>query len=107
FDGQLRRGFNTDVAGITRSLAEAGVREVRSAMILGGGATAASALVAAQQLGATDVALHLRSPEKAGELVGLAQRIGAEIEVLPLAEVAFNRPDLVISTLPNSAGVRL
>ncbi|MER7364965.1 shikimate dehydrogenase family protein, partial [Nonomuraea wenchangensis] len=49
-DGR-RHGDNTDVHGIVRALAEAGVRAPRSAVVLGGGATAASTLAALRELG--------------------------------------------------------
>lgn len=44
--GGRRRGDNTDVPGIAATLAEAGVQRVERAAVLGGGATARSALAA-------------------------------------------------------------
>ena len=47
-----RYGYNTDVQGIVDALAEAGAPVPGSVTILGGGATACSALAAARQYGA-------------------------------------------------------
>jgi shikimate dehydrogenase len=52
FDGDKRRGYNTDVAGLIAAFRRHQVENLDSVVILGGGATAASALVAAAELGA-------------------------------------------------------
>ncbi len=61
------------------------------ASILGGGATAASALTAAVRLGAVDVRLFLRDTAKAGALVDLAVRLGVTLEVLPVSALPGTR----------------
>ncbi|TQL47962.1 shikimate dehydrogenase [Homoserinimonas aerilata] len=107
FDGGRRRGFNTDVYGITAAFERAGVVEIDHAQVLGGGATAASAIVAAAHLGARRVTLSVRSPQRSLGLVDLGERLGLRIHIEPLGEHPSERPDAVISTLPNGAEAAL
>ncbi len=95
-------GFNTDVYGIQESFRRAGVAALRSVAILGGGATAASALVAAAGMGATAATLALRDPGKAGSLRPLAERLGVHLQVQALSS-PLPPCDAVVSTLPNGA----
>lgn len=98
------RGFNTDVAGIVRALAEAGVSSAERVEVLGGGATAASAVAAAAQLGATRVTVTLRSPEKAASLAPVAAASGVALDVRPFSRWGEGEPHpLVVSTLPGGA----
>jgi shikimate dehydrogenase len=97
-----RGGFNTDVFGLEESFRRAGVRALSSVAILGGGATAASAMVAASRLGATAATLALRDPGKAGALRPLADILGVHLQVQTLGH-ALPPSDAVISTLPNGA----
>lgn len=91
--------FNTDVEGIVRVLEPAGAHSAGTAVVLGAGATAASALAALQQLGVADRVVAARDPDAARGLPGAAR-------VVPLSEVADELPSagLVISTLPGYAG---
>jgi shikimate dehydrogenase len=102
-------GFNTDVDGIVRAIEWRAGRAAgiaAHAAILGGGATASSALAAAVRLGATDIALYLRDPARASTQAELAARLGVPLEVRPLDELAESGPlGLVLSTLPG--GVEL
>jgi shikimate dehydrogenase len=100
-DGALR-GFNTDVSGIVWALEAAGLESARFVHILGGGATAASALVAAAELGADRVDVYVRSLENSVWLEPLAHELGLMIRIRPLgqADRSLDIPDLVISTLP-------
>jgi len=98
------RGFNTDVPGIVRALAAAGTTSIRSALIWGGGATAASALVAAAELGAADVRVQVREPARAQHLIGLGNSVGLRVAVGRFEEEPDRRPDLVVSTLPGHVG---
>lgn len=95
-------GFNTDVAGLVRALAEAGVTRATHITVLGAGATAASALVAAAELGAESVDVIVRTPSKAEPLVELGRSIGLMVTVSKLTDLANpeRTTDLVISTLP-------
>jgi shikimate dehydrogenase len=103
--GDVPGGFNTDVGGIVDALAEAGVTHAALVRILGAGATAASALVAASDMGAERIFVHARRPERAAGLVALGARLGVEVEVetldaRPLA-AGSARVDLTIATLPS------
>ncbi|WP_223690663.1 shikimate dehydrogenase [Leifsonia poae] len=102
FDDGVLRGFNTDVPGIVRALAAAGLESARFVHILGGGATAASALVAAAELGAERVDVYVRSLERSVWLEPLAHELGLMIRLRPLAQAdrSLDIPDLVVSTLP-------
>ncbi|MFC9558460.1 shikimate dehydrogenase [Agromyces sp. NPDC056965] len=101
FDAGTRRGFNTDVGGIVRTLREAGVLEVPRGVVLGGGATAASALVAMSELGAREVRVLVRRPGAAAPLVELGSRVGVRVDEGGLAELAtIDGAELVVSTVP-------
>lgn len=101
FDDGARRGFNTDVGGIVRTLREAGVHEVSRGVLLGGGATAASALVAMSELGAREVRVLVRRPGAAAPLVELGSRLGVRVDEGALHELAaIDRAELVVSTVP-------
>jgi shikimate dehydrogenase len=102
-DGR-RRGFNTDVGGIVRALGEAGLERMHEGVLIGGGATAASALVSMAELGAAGVRVLLRRPEAAVPLVELGHRHGLVMEVCALADLAhLDDGDLVVSTVPGGA----
>lgn len=103
FDDGRRRGFNTDVGGIVRTLREAGVGGVHQGLIIGGGATAGSALVAMSQLGAARVRVLVRRTGAAAELEALGRRLGVAVEEGRLDELGrFDDADLVVSTVPGS-----
>ncbi|MEV5888758.1 shikimate dehydrogenase [Nonomuraea fuscirosea] len=97
-------GDNTDVYGIERALAEAGVPAPRSATVLGGGATAASALAALRNLGLHAATLLVRDPARAGATAAVAERLGVALAVETFDKLdARTRVDLVVSTLPGGA----
>jgi len=104
--GEEIHGFNTDVSGLTSALLAAGLAQVRTARVLGGGATARSALVSLLRLGVDEVELRTRRPEQAEELAGFAQRIGLKATT---NELGSGSPppsvDLTVSTLPGSAAL--
>lgn len=93
-------GFNTDVGGIIDALAENGVTQAHTVRILGAGATAASALVAAHGIGASRVEMRARRPEQVATIAATAERLGVR-----LTADAFDAPaspvDLTIATLPS------
>ncbi len=101
-----RRGFNTDVNGVIDSIRAAGLDSVGTVRVLGGGATAASALVAVSRLGARAVAIAVRAPERLGPLVALCEQLdlGLSVETLGAFDTGFE-PELVVSTLPNGTEV--
>lgn len=103
FDGDVRRGYNTDVGGIVRTMEEAGVRGIRRGVLIGAGATAASALVAMAELGANEVRVLVRRPGAAAEAIELARGAGlvaTEHPVADLGDPGLADADLVISTVP-------
>jgi shikimate dehydrogenase len=102
--GRTLFGYNTDVAGITRALAAIGVTEAPHVHILGGGATAASAVVAAAELGALSVSILARSPEKSESLIALGRRAGLTVDLARFGDVhGLPQPQLVVSTLPGGS----
>ncbi|MGK9147008.1 shikimate dehydrogenase [Plantibacter flavus] len=102
-DGSQRLdGFNTDVGGIVRAVGARGLERVRHVVVLGGGATASSALMAAAELGAEDVHVAVRTPARAAHLGPLATRLGLRLVVGRLDETV-PEAQLVISTLPGGS----
>jgi shikimate dehydrogenase len=103
-DGQ-RHGYNTDVAGILAALAEAGVAAPAGGItILGGGATACSALAAAAQLGVAEADVVVRDRGRAGDLATAAARLGVRARYRDFGSLPAAPPrGLVLSTVP--AGV--
>lgn len=98
------RGLNTDVPGFLAALADHGVAVPAEAGVLGGGATAASA-VAALGLGGTRVVhLRVRRPEAAEPVRRVADSYGMAVEVgaFEPAAGALDLP-LVVSTVPGDA----
>ncbi|GAA4681930.1 shikimate dehydrogenase [Frondihabitans cladoniiphilus] len=111
-DGErlLLDGHNTDVDGIVRALTlTPGFRSPSAAArtaVLGGGATAASAIAAAAQLGVTELSLYLRDPTKAAVLVDLGVALDVAVHPTPLGSLAAAEPwEFVISTLPGGVGL--
>jgi shikimate dehydrogenase len=102
-DGR-RLGDNTDVHGIVAALAEAGIARVERAVVLGGGATARSALAALQQLGCLAPVLVVRSEPV--ETLAAADRLGLEPVVRSWAPEVLDGAELVVSTLPAGAADR-
>ncbi|RBQ14612.1 shikimate dehydrogenase [Spongiactinospora rosea] len=99
-----RHGDNTDVHGIVAALREAGVRAPGSAAVLGGGATAASALAALRDLGLDTATLVVRDPGRAADTLRVADRLGLTLSVRGLDALSdIAATDLVISTLPSGA----
>jgi shikimate dehydrogenase len=99
----VRAGANTDVEGLVRPVAALG-HVPGEATILGGGATAASALTASLRLGARLVRVFVRDTARTRDLVALATRLGVTVEVHPLADLGQAGPlGFVVSTLPGGA----
>ncbi len=98
-----RRGFNTDVGGLVRSVREAGVERAVTARIVGAGATARSALVALAELGAHDVDVVARRPEAVTQLADLGARMGVRVRATPFDAAAFTPVPLTLATLPGGA----
>ena len=93
-----RSGHNTDVHGLVAALREAGVTGARQPVVLGGGATARSALAALRELGALTPVLVVRSEPT--ETLAAAGRLGVQPTVEVFAPQLLDGCDLLISTLP-------
>ncbi|RFA12711.1 hypothetical protein B7R21_10265 [Subtercola boreus] len=97
-------GFNTDVAGIVNALADGGVRDARDVLLLGAGATARSAVVAAASLGAQHITVAVRNAARAESVVQTAHESGVATTIIPLSEgLARTSAAVAISTLPGGA----
>lgn len=95
---------NTDVPGAVAAIGERYDGPVRSATVLGGGATATSIGLALTDLGARHLRLLVRSPERARETAAAIARHphAPEVEV---ATLVSGRPtgEVVASTIPAEA----
>lgn len=109
---------NTDVAGLLGALGEAGIDEARvsgTASVVGAGGTAAAAVAALGRLDVAVVSVLVRDAVRAGPLLELIERLGMRAELhdwpsaaeLSAGESAPLSADLVISTVPASAGAAL
>lgn len=96
------RGWNTDVGGIVRALAETGIESLETVRIVGAGATATSALVACAAIGARRAEIRARRPEAVAGLAPLAEGLGVALDARALGETEGERGSvpLTISTLP-------
>ncbi|HTW01742.1 MAG TPA: shikimate dehydrogenase [Streptosporangiaceae bacterium] len=104
FAAGARQGHNTDVPGMITALTSAGIAGSGPVLILGGGATACSALAAAAGLGASEVTAAVRDPARASGLLAAAERLGVTVR---LADFGRGEPGgswhLLISTVPPKA----
>ncbi|MGI5191381.1 shikimate dehydrogenase [Promicromonospora sp. CA-289599] len=101
-------GTNTDVHGIVAALREGlGARGVADAVILGGGATAASALAAVAELGCVSPRVFVRSLDRIGPLRAAVARMGVSPSFAVFDERATTSAlavaDAVVSTTPKYA----
>ena len=108
--GEKVLGDNTDVVGIVNALRHAGLEPEPfkdSAAIVGGGATAISALTALHALGYRRVSVYARSLHKLGSVQEAADRLGVQLEQISLSELPQNLAERghhpVVSTLPAHA----
>jgi shikimate dehydrogenase len=99
--GGRRAGHNTDVHGIVAALHEAGVTTAERPVVLGGGATARSALAALAELGATRPVLVVRSEPR--ETLAAAERLGLRPTTAAYTPAVLDGCDLLVSTLPPGA----
>jgi shikimate dehydrogenase len=101
-DGRLV-GDNTDVHGMTAALSQV-LPAAEDVVVLGGGATACSALAAAHRLGARAATLLLRNPDRAPIVREIARRVGMCLRIRPWTEAQehLDAP-LVVSTVPPGA----
>lgn len=99
---------NTDVAGIERSLRDAGLESAHHAVIAGAGATARSVLVALDSLGLRSATLAVREPARAVALRALADELALDLDVVRLADLehVVDGAEVVAWTLPNGVPLR-
>jgi shikimate dehydrogenase len=97
-------GHNTDVFGIIEALRGIGAPP-GPAMVLGAGATAASALAALAGLGCPRVSVRARRPGAATELVGVAERLELEVAISSWPDRLPSRDEaaIVVCTAPSAA----
>jgi shikimate dehydrogenase len=99
-----RRGYNTDITGFGRALRGHGLATVESAVVVGAGATAASALAALRHLGADSVTVLGRSAERASALKEVGRRLDIAVRVCTFESLGSVPPaGVVISTIPANA----
>ncbi|GAB3167027.1 shikimate dehydrogenase [Myceligenerans halotolerans] len=112
--GVTLTGTNTDVYGLVQALREglsSRPAAVTNAVVLGGGATAASTLAALAELGCTSARVLVRSLDRIGELRAAIARMGVTPELAEAdltgadGQVAqeLAAADVVVSTLPPRA----
>jgi shikimate dehydrogenase len=104
--GGTRHGLNTDVTGALMVLSEQDTTLER-AVVLGGGATATSMLLALAELGMRHATLVVRDPDRTGDTVHavVSHQPGTAVEVLPMDAVGVLSGDILVSTVPASAQV--
>ena len=108
--GEKVLGDNTDVIGIVNALRHAGLEpdpERDEPAVIGGGATAISALTALHKLGYRRASVYARSLHKLGSVQEAADRLGVQLSTVALAEFPAEQKarlhNPVISTLPARA----
>jgi shikimate dehydrogenase len=101
-EGGSRRVYNTDVAGLTGAVRQVAQAPLRRVTILGAGATAKAALVAATELGAQQLTVVARTPSSAEPLRALARNLGIKLDVRSWSR-QIPEADLAISTVVSGA----
>ncbi len=110
-DAGRRTGHNTDVPGAAAAVRERYAGPVDRAIVLGGGATAASAILGLADLGCRDVTLVVRSEARAAATIATAARHPGsprvqirEVGLRPVAAGSGSLDaDILVSTIPADA----
>ncbi|WP_084078234.1 shikimate dehydrogenase [Demequina sp. NBRC 110057] len=99
-------GANTDVHGVVAALAEGGVAAATEGVVIGGGATATSALAALGRIGVTRPVVVVRNRARAGGLMRAATKMGVEPRFVSFEDAPHYLADAeaVVSTVPAEAG---
>jgi shikimate dehydrogenase len=101
--GGTRFADNTDVPGMVAAMREAGVTSVPAAAVLGGGATATSAVAALREVCSGEVEVYVRSGQRVAEMAASAARLGTKVATRSWEDAVKALPQpLVVST--TSAG---
>ncbi len=107
-DTNRLNGFNTDVPALASVITDVSGGPLASLAIVGGGATAVSAVVAAARAGAQSVDLYLRDASKAGNAIAAAQACSISLSVHPLDQFSQEVPrGISVVTLPGSVDIAL
>jgi shikimate dehydrogenase len=103
-DDGRKVGHNTDIPGAVAAIRSHTDAALERAVILGGGATATSTLLALADLGCTDVTLVVRDRSRAQDALDAAGRHPAAptVDVRGFEEGALE-VDIVVSTIPATA----
>jgi shikimate dehydrogenase len=103
-DGE-RHGLNTDVPGALAAVNTATQVHIHAAVVLGGGATAASVLLALAERGLAEATLVVRDPARAQETLDAVARHPhpPRVRVLAWADLGPVTADIVVSTVPPEA----
>jgi len=99
-------GTNTDVWGVQQAFREAGVSSASSGVILGGGATATSAMAALGALGVEAPVVVVRARGRAGGLLRAATKMGLRPRFAGFDEAPalLAEAEVAVSTVPADAG---
>jgi len=104
-----RHGLNTDVTGALMILGEHDEGSLERAVVLGGGATSASVLLALAERGMREATLVVRDPDRAAETVRavLGHRNAPRVDIRAVDDVLHTTlaGDIVVSTVPASVQV--
>lgn len=98
-DPATTRVRNTDVLGLEAALRAADAQGATTALILGNGATARSALAAMARLGVRRTTVLARDPRKTESLATLGEELGVEVSHQSLG-VPVPEVDVAVSTVP-------
>jgi shikimate dehydrogenase len=104
-EGGRRTGHNTDVPGAASAVRERYAGPVDRAVVVGGGATAASVLLGLADLGCRHVTLVLRDHVRAAATLATAERHPGRptVDVRPLGSAladVLEAADILVSTVP-------
>jgi shikimate dehydrogenase len=101
-DRSTTRVCNTDVLGLEAALRSVGAEGSESALVVGNGATARSAVAAVARLGVKRMSVLARDYRKTEILFDLGERLGVAVDHLPLGS-AVPECDIALSTVPAEA----
>lgn len=107
-ENKALRGFNTDVNGLARVIHDCREPGAVSLTLIGGGATAVSALVSAQRAGFESVDVFVRDTSRVERLVTVAADTGIVVTAHDLAALSSEDcSGLTVCTLPGDVRIDL
>lgn len=98
--GEKIVGYNTDIYGIVQACKESGVSNAQTCTIIGSGATARSAIVAAREMGVEHIELLARNSQAISQCDSIANELGITFIAPALSESKWQNSDIVINTTP-------